>query len=822
MNLLFWKKNRHEWTQPVQRNARKKTHLGWVFAGNVAILMALWALGVMFINLGGAVRYSSLAEGQLAPATVVAANDFECIDLQTTALRRKQAGENVIPIFRLQPGIKIKAWRNLDKLAERAVAERAALAPHSEAVPLAETLPAAAEGNVPAAPATNAPPAVESSPGPLPAESPLVAEALADAADLLEIPLSGDSLIHLFPAGQEIEAADALKQAAATVLRQGILSGAGWDMGTTPATNALVDILCPAETAGIVTQQVVATELSTVPLAREKFLAEAQTLLERHDISISSETAQVLATALIQRNLEYDLSATQARRDTAGRDLKPVLMTVRAGTTIMEERMPVQAQTVEMMSAYLRKMASLETPSDRRMKRMGDYALMLIVLIVCVGWLRSSQPGAYTQSRRKWLLVLLALLAIGMESLYHYLSVAVNWFPTWVVPFAIPLALAPMLAVLMLGPAAALAVGLWVSLSSALIFERSFELLLLGLSGAVMATVMLRGNVRKRSQVMRAGLAVGLVESVMALALAVLNQHVPSTFLWQVATGFASGVFAAILATLILPLLEWTFRHTTDITLLELTDMAHPLLQRLALEAPGTYHHSLMVAALGQAAANRIGADGLQVAVCAYFHDIGKLAKPEFFTENQRGGENPHDSLAPSMSALVIQSHVKEGLTLAKRYKLPRLVCDAIRIHHGTSLTSYFYQLARQNLKASGLPEDPGLERSFRYDGPRPWTREQAILSLADTVEAASRSLEKATPSRITEMVENLMRDKLLDGQLDRAPLTMENFKTIRASFIFSLTNILHGRSPYPRPSSLLPSATTPLPPLVSPADDTL
>jgi len=306
-------------------------------------------------------------------------------------------------------------------------------------------------------------------------------------------------------------------------------------------------------------------------------------------------------------------------------------------------------------------------------------------------------------------------------------------------------------------------------------------------------------RVRKRSQVMRAGLAVGLLKGALALSMAAMNQHQPGIFLTQAGTAVLSGVLAALLALLLLPLVEWLFQHVTNISLLELTDMSHPLLQRLALEAPGTYHHSLMVGAIGQAAANRIGANGLLVSVCAYFHDIGKLAKPEFFSENQHGGENPHDGLAPSMSALVIQSHVKEGITLAKRYKLPRTVCNGIRTHHGTTLTSYFYQVARQALKEAGMAEDSGLEHSFRYDGPKPWTREQAILMLADTVEAASRSLDKPTPNRIAEQVESLMREKLLDGQLDLCPLTLEDLHEIQNSFVFALANILHGRNPYPR-----------------------
>jgi hypothetical protein len=302
---------------------------------------------------------------------------------------------------------------------------------------------------------------------------------------------------------------------------------------------------------------------------------------------------------------------------------------------------------------------------------------------------------------------------------------------------------------------------------------------------------------------MRAGLGAGALEALVALALAATYQHLPATILAEIGTALGSGMLAAILATLLLPFMEWLFQRNSAISLLELTDMSHPLLQRLALEAPGTYHHSLMVGAIGQAAANRIGANGLLVAVCAYFHDIGKLAKPEFFGENQRPGENPHDSLAPSMSALVIQSHVKEGLTLAKRYQLPLAVCDAIRSHHGTSLASYFYHVAKRALHETGQSEDGGLEHHYRYDGPKPGSRELAILMLADGVEAASRSLDRVTPNRIAEMVAHLLRDKLLDGQLDRAPLTMEELHEIQASFVFSLTNILHGRNPYPREDSL-------------------
>jgi cyclic-di-AMP phosphodiesterase PgpH len=759
---------------------------GWNLVGNLFLLLGIWLAGVVFINLGGPQRYVGLAEGQRAPATVVAAVDFECMNLAATELLRRQGGERVVPVFTIQAGPLQTATRTYGKLADRAVALRrmAAAAPRTGGE--------AEEG------------------APDEAERPLEAE-LAIAADLLGVPLPGEVLARLFAPGKELEALAALRDSLAEVWMEGILSEADRESGFQGLSQSpKIDILLPEEAGDPPAYRTVAPrDLSSVEMALAAVVEAARRRLEPLGVEAGEKTLEGLVRPLLRPNLAYDERTTQERRSAATRHIEPVAMTVRAGTTLMEERTTVTAQTVEMINAYNRRMAELETPRDRRTKQAGDAALMLIVLVVCVGWLQSTQPGAYSKAQRKWLLVLLGLLAIALESLYHYLSVGLNWIPPWLVPFAIPITLTTMLAALMLAPSAALAMGLWSSLSAALIFDRNFELLLLGLGGSVVAVVLLRA-VRKRSQVMRAGLAVGLLKGLMALALAAMYQHLPGTFLMQVAAGIFSGFVAALLALLLLPLMEWLFQHTTDISLLELTDMGHPLLQRLALEAPGTYHHSLMVGAIGQAAANRIGANGLLVAVCANFHDIGKLPKPEFFTENQRGGENPHDSLAPSMSALVIQSHVKEGLTLAKRYKLPRPVCEGIVAHHGTTLTSYFYHLARRTLQESGMSEDSGLEHSFRYDGPKPRTREMAILMLADSIEAASRSLEKPTPNRIAELVAGLMREKLLDGQLDHCPLTLADLNEIRESFVFSLSNILHGRNPYPREDSLAQPAAGP------------
>jgi len=296
------------------------------------------------------------------------------------------------------------------------------------------------------------------------------------------------------------------------------------------------------------------------------------------------------------------------------------------------------------------------------------------------------------------------------------------------------------------------------------------------------------------------GLWIGAAGAVSATALGLAYCVPVSSVFPSAALALASGLLTAALVLILIPVFESIFRLTTDIALLELSDLGHPLLKRLAVEAPGTYHHSLMVANLAEAAAHEIGANPLLARVAAYYHDIGKLTKPEFFTENFQMRSNPHDDLAPSMSALVIASHVKEGVSLARRHRLPPIILDAIEQHHGTSMISFFYQRARQQQEQAGAPrhQRPVEEKDYRYPGPLPCSREMAIIALADAVEAASRTLEKPTASRIENLVHEIIQKKLLDGQLDQSQLTLRDLATIRRVFTFTLTNMLHERIQYP------------------------
>jgi putative nucleotidyltransferase with HDIG domain len=261
---------------------------------------------------------------------------------------------------------------------------------------------------------------------------------------------------------------------------------------------------------------------------------------------------------------------------------------------------------------------------------------------------------------------------------------------------------------------------------------------------------------------------------------------------WCLAAGFlVSGS---------LPFIESTFGTVTDISLLELGDVSHPLLQELVRKAPGTYNHSITVASIGETAADDIGANGLLVRVGAYFHDIGKLLKPHYFVENMTDGENRHDHLAPAMSTLIIIGHVKDGVDLAEEHGLPRPILDFIEQHHGTTLVEYFYHEATRLAEEDPDHRTDAEESNFRYPGPKPQTRENAVLMIADAVEGASRALSEPTPSRIERLVHEIAMRRLLDGQFDECGLTLTELSRIEDSLTKSLTAMYHGRVKYPEP----------------------
>src|SRR5467141_3947529 len=451
-----------------------------------------------------------------------------------------------------------------------------------------------------------------------------------------------------------------------------------------------------------------------------------------------------------------------------------------------------------------------------------NFVIALLFFATAIVQLWINQPGTFSQNSRVFLVfgtifVQLAatklILVLASAHTFKFLTPEMGWLLA-------PYAFAPLVLSVLLGRNHGLYAAVFVSLWSSVLFGRiDATLLVISLISGFTA-VYLTLQVRRRSKLIRAGVGVGCAIWLLSLTFGLIgpiNLFSPIDNDWgmmgvQSALTLGNGIITAMIVGGALPMLEHLFQITTDVSWLELSDLNHPLLRRMTIEAPGTYHHSLVVANLAEAAAEAIGANATLCRVCAYFHDVGKLVKPDYFTENMSFERNPHEDLAPTMSALIIIAHVKEGVDLALKHKLNQRIIDIIQEHHGTSLVYYFYQRAMQqqedaraggkimNMREEDIPEV--REESFRYPGPKPQTKESAIVSLADIVESASRSIEKPTPQKIEQLVNELIEERIADGQLDECDLTLGELRVIAERFRFTLMTMLHTRIAYPKQES--------------------
>ncbi|MGJ8657042.1 MAG: HDIG domain-containing metalloprotein [Akkermansiaceae bacterium] len=378
---------------------------------------------------------------------------------------------------------------------------------------------------------------------------------------------------------------------------------------------------------------------------------------------------------------------------------------------------------------------------------------------------------------------------------------------------ALPFALAPMITSVLLNRQGGIFATLAVTLSGLLIVpkESLIHYAVMSMFCGLMV-VYLTKNVRRRGSLLRAGVYAGVVVLVLAVTYGMIelpdNGDGWADLGQKCGSALGVSILIAMIVSGLLPVLEGIFGITTDISWLELSDLNHKLMKRLQLEAPGTFHHSLVVASLAEAAAESIGANAPMCRVCAYFHDIGKLKKPEYFIENQ-GEENLHDTITPTMSALVIIAHVKDGVDLAVKHKLNPLIIDVIKEHHGDSLVYYFYHKANELKREGEGKVEKGLEKAeditmvneknFRYPGPIPSSKESGIISLADAIESASRTIRKPTPSKIRALVDELVMKRVSEGQLDNCRLSLRELKQVRESFSTTLRSMLHSRIDYPK-----------------------
>ncbi len=365
--------------------------------------------------------------------------------------------------------------------------------------------------------------------------------------------------------------------------------------------------------------------------------------------------------------------------------------------------------------------------------------------------------------------------------------------------YIFPFAVGTLLVRIVLNSEISLVFAILSAIVTGTLFGNSFAIMIFAFLTSLSGAHWVR-HVTERSSLFRAGLRLGMFNFVLLFALHLMTSRpFDLQLLYKLGFGFAGGLVAAVVVTGIVPLVESIFRYTTNIKLLELANMNNPLLRDLMVQAPGTYHHSIIVGNLAEAAAENIGVNPLMVRVAAYYHDIGKIKKPLYFIENIGGQENRHDKLAPSMSSLILMAHVKDGTEMAREHRLGQTLIDIIRQHHGTGLMKFFYDRA----KSKAVPGVEHIdERDYRYPGPKPQTREAALILLADAVEAASRTLTDPTPARIQGMVQKIINNIFIDGQLDECELTLKDIHNIAKSFNLVLGGIFHYRVDYPEPVS--------------------
>lgn len=503
-----------------------------------------------------------------------------------------------------------------------------------------------------------------------------------------------------------------------------------------------------------------------------------------------------------ERSVEYDEALTQRVRDRFAARIKPVVSVVQPGRKIIERGYEITPQQMDMHSAYVARCEQIE-PTAMKLREqlyytLGLALLMVMLLIVSRRYLMYCHEQVYQSNSALFMLELIVLGAVLLSRgivLIPFGTIKSNWNNIFYYFVVVSVPAAAILMTLLLNRSLALFFTVLIGMLVGVMKGFSLPYTIVGVVGGVVAVYSSIG-VRRRGQLVSGAVAIALADVIAIGALgAIGNLNVVSaTMGFRALGGFLTGMLASFVAASFLPILEHAFNVVTDIRLLELSDLNHPLLKMMFIEAPGTYHHSIMVGNLAEAAAEAVGANPLQVRVCAYFHDIGKMNKPEYFTENEVYGRSMHGELNPRMSSLIIRAHVKDGIEWALRYKLNRKIVDAIRQHHGDSLVYFFYRRAEER-KADG---EEVAQEDFRYEGPKPQSKETAILLLADAVEAASRSLSKPTSSRIKGLVHEIINQRIIDGQLEECDLTFNELRLIAERFEIILNSTFHSRIKYP------------------------
>jgi len=508
-----------------------------------------------------------------------------------------------------------------------------------------------------------------------------------------------------------------------------------------------------------------------------------------------------LAAALIRPNLTFNKRETALRKEEARKSVKPFYFKVKKGEMLIREGERIAPDHLLKLSEQYKFLKQKEMLG--RVPAMAVLIAFLISSMYFVG-LFSSKPSGPEVKDLLFLAVtlfLIFLLVIAFNVVAFETARGFHFFSSKALLFGVPVASGAMLISIFHGIGVAASFSLIISVLASMVVDGGVEFFVYYFVGSLVAAYGVR-RYREGSALIKAGLKVSVCNMLLALSIVTLYG---SFFTLEALVAFGSaligGILAGVLSTGILPLIEISFRYTTDIKLLELANLDKPLLRELMVQAPGSYHHSVIVSNMVEASARAVNANPLLAKVAAYYHDIGKIKKPLYFVENQRDRENKHEKLAPSMSSLILISHVKDGVELAKEHKLGKEITDIIRQHHGTSLITFFYEKSKkQGEKKKGGKYHQVKEEDFRYPGPKPQTKEAGLVMLADVVEAASKTLMDPTPARIQGMVQKRINKIFSDGQLDECELTLKDLHEIAKSFNKTLSGIFHHRVEYPEP----------------------
>ncbi|VBB06083.1 7tm receptor with intracellular hd hydrolase [Lucifera butyrica] len=508
-------------------------------------------------------------------------------------------------------------------------------------------------------------------------------------------------------------------------------------------------------------------------------LARKRIVMDTEEMNLGKSTEAVvagIAQTLLRPNFILNVRETDKRKQAALASVDPVRETVKKGQVLVRRGDVVteeQIHAIEEIGLYKGQISEIRI--------FGLAIFVLIIMTMMLGYLYKFAQPVYANDLHLVLLGLIFLAILLLGKTLHYYS-----------DFVAPIAAGALLAAILIDVRVGILSGVMLALLYGVIVEDDLRAVVTVLIGS-MAGVYSVSKLSHGYSLTRTGLCIAGVNLVVIASTGFIEQVNSHQLMIQSSLGVLGGLASAILATGLLPYLEHTFTITTPIKLLDLAKPNHPLQQRLLLEAPGTYHHSILVGNLAETAADRIGADAVAVRVGAYYHDIGKIKRPCFFIENQVGTENPHDKIAPSLSTLIVTSHIKDGVDYCKEYKLPQVIHDIIQQHHGTTLVSYFYKRASETEHGDCL-----VEADFRYEGPRPQTKEAALVMLADSCEAAVRSIAKPNVNRIEATVRKIIRERLLDGQLDECDLTLQDLNLVGDVFIRVLSSMFHTRIEYP------------------------